>query len=263
MIFTVENGSFEYTKEKQLFSDINLSVEQGDILSILGSNGIGKTTLLKCALGFLKWKKGRTLIDGQDVRSMPGKKFWQKVGYVPQARLSSFVYTVEEMVLLGRNSHLRPFEQPNDEDKRAAEKALQMVGMNKLKDKLCSRISGGELQMVLMARALATEPKLLVLDEPESGLDFRNQLVVLDTIRSLSKDKGISAIVNTHYPEHALAISNKALILEHGGTHVFGNAMDVINETELKKAFDVDVRIRSFDFEKVRYTAVMPISICE
>ena len=117
--------------------------------------------------------------------------------------------------------------------------------------------------MVLMARALATEPKLLVLDEPESGLDFRNQLVVLDTIRSLSKDKGISAIVNTHYPEHALAISNKALILEHGGTHVLGNAMDVINETELKKAFDVDVRIRSFDFEKVRYTAVMPISICE
>ena len=129
----------------------------------------------------------------------------------------------------------------------------------KLKDKLCTEMSGGELQMVLIARALTINPKMLVLDEPESNLDFRNQLIILETIRKLSKKRGISAIVNTHYPEHALKISDKALILNREGRNIFGHAEEVINEENMKQAFSVQVHINQFEYRGAGYRSVVPL----
>lgn len=261
MNFEVEHASFGYRKEPDILKDIHFQIGKGEILSILGSNGVGKTTLLKCTLGFLPWRSGQTLIDGKPWSEWKNQEIWKRIGYVPQAKRSAFSYTTEEMVLLGRNAHLGLLSQPTKKDYDHAKECLEMVGMSRLIGKLCNEISGGELQMVLIARALATDPELLILDEPESNLDFKNQLIVIHTIRDLCKERGISSIVNTHYPEHALAISHKAMILNRDGTNAFGPANEIINEERLAKAFDVDVRIRSFMVVDNTHTCVLPIDI--
>ena len=261
MNFEVKNGCFGYFNGKQILNDINFNVSEKEILSILGSNGVGKTTLLKCTLGLLNWKSGETLIDGKNIKSMKHSELWKSIGYVPQAKLSAFAYTVDEMVLLGRNSHLKMLEQPGKKDIEIAQKCIDRIGIGYLKGKLCSQISGGELQMVLIARALAAEPKLLILDEPESNLDFKNQLIVLDTIKDLRDNEGISSIVNTHYPDHAISISDKALILNRDGSSIFGDANSCITESNLGKAFDVNVKIEDFYHADKKHTCVLPLSI--
>jgi len=165
------------------------------------------------------------------------------------------------MVLLGRNSHLKMFEQPRKKDIEITHRCMERIGISYLKGKLCSQISGGELQMVLIARALAAEPKLLILDEPESNLDFKNQLIVLDTIKSLRDEEGISSIVNTHYPDHAISISDKSLILNRDGSSIFGPADIVISEDNLAKSFGVDVKIEDFYHFDKKYTSVFPIAL--
>lgn len=261
MIFEVKEASFGYKKGPDILKNLSLSVNDGEILSILGSNGVGKTTLLKCTLGFLPWRTGCTYIDGKPWHEWKNQEIWKKIGYVPQAKRSAFSYTTEEMVLLGRNAHLGILAQPTKKDYRFAQECLDMVGMSRLRGKLCNEISGGELQMVLIARALATDPELLILDEPESNLDFKNQLIVINTIHRLCRERGISSIVNTHYPEHALAISDKALVLNRDGSNVFGKADEVITEENLCKAFDVDVRIRDFMIEDKRHVCVLPVDV--
>lgn len=261
MDFRVTDGCFGYADGRHILNNINFDVQQKEILSILGSNGVGKTTLLKCTLGLLKWYSGATSIDGKNVQAMKHAELWKNIGYVPQAKLSAFAYTIDEMVLLGRNSHLGMLQQPGKKDKEIAEKCIDRIGIGYLKGKLCSKISGGELQMVLIARALASQPKLMILDEPESNLDFKNQLIVLETIKSLRDEEGISSIVNTHYPEHAISISDKALILNRDGSSVFGPADRSIVEPTLEKAFGVNVKIKDFYHSEKKYTCVLPLFI--
>lgn len=261
MNFAVKDGCFGYSEKRRILNHIDFEICEKEILSILGSNGVGKTTLLKCTLGLLNWKSGETQIDGKSLRNMKHTEIWRQIGYVPQAKLSAFAYTVEEMVLLGRNSHLKMLEQPGKKDWEIAEKCIDKIGIGHLKGKLCSKISGGELQMVLIARALSAQPKLLILDEPESNLDFKNQLIVLETIKNLRDEEGISAIVNTHYPAHAISISDKALILNRDGSSVFGPAHSSIIEENLEKAFGVNVKIKDFYHREKKYTCVLPLSI--
>ena len=261
MTFEVVNGSFGYDKSRDILKNISFKVEQDTVLTILGSNGVGKTTLVKCMLGLLKWTGGQTLLDGVPVSQMKYTDFWKKIGYVPQAKLSAFAYTVEEMVLLGRNAHLKMAELPGERDRQIALDALDCIGVKHLQHKLCSKISGGELQMVHIARALAAEPALLILDEPESNLDFRNQLIVLNTIQHLSKEKHISSIVNTHYPEHAISISDDTLILQGNGSCTWGPTREVITEPLLREAFGVNVKIADIPLEHGSYTCVMPVAL--
>ena len=243
MNFEVKNGCFGY-KKKQILNDISISVNDGEVMSVLGSNGVGKTTLIKCMIGLLKWKSGCSELDGTNISQLRHRELWQKIAYVPQAKGSAFSYSAIDMVTLGRSAHLGTFSQP---------------GITYLHDKLCNEMSGGELQMVLIARALTIDPCMLVLDEPESNLDFKNQLIILDTIKNLSEKRGISAIVNTHYPEHALKISDKALILNRDGTSEYGAAEEVINEENMRRSFSVQVYIDNFEYEGVRHKSVVPL----
>ena len=142
-----------------------------------------------------------------------------------------------------------------------AEEAMEEIGVTYLRDKLCTEMSGGELQMVLIARALTISPSMLVLDEPESNLDFKNQLIILETIQKLSKNRGISAIVNTHYPEHALKISDKALLLNQDGTNIFGDAAEVINVENMRHSFSVQVHINQFSVDGREYRSVVPLHL--
>ena len=229
------------------------------VILVVGVNGVGKTTLIKCMIGLLKWKSGCSELDGTNISQLRHRELWQKIAYVPQAKGSAFSYSAIDMVTLGRSAHLGTFSQPGKEDRAAAERAMEDMGITYLHDKLCNEMSGGELQMVLIARALTIDPCMLVLDEPESNLDFKNQLIILDTIKNLSEKRGISAIVNTHYPEHALKISDKALILNRDGTSEYGAAEEVINEENMRRSFSVQVYIDNFEYEGVRHKSVVPL----
>lgn len=260
MTFEVKNGCFCYPHTKQqVLHNICLRVESGQVLSVLGSNGVGKTTLLRCMMGLLKWDSGETLLDGTALSQIPGRQLWQKIAYVPQAKSSVFSYTAKEMVTLGRSAHLGMFEQPGAKDHELAISCMESVGILHLMDKRCNEMSGGELQMVLISRALTANPAMLVLDEPESNLDFKNQLTVLNCIKNLSRERGISVVVNTHYPDHALQIADKALILNRDGTCTYGGSGSVISEENLHRAFSVQVRIRDVEVDHRGYRCVIPV----
>lgn len=261
MNFSVRNGYFGYVRGSQILKNVNLEVASGQVLCILGPNGVGKTTLLRCMMGMLSWQSGASFLDDRDLSLYPEREVWKRIAYVPQARGLSFAFTALETVMMGRSSHIGLLKQPKEEDRNVALEALKECGVAHLKEKKCTQMSGGELQMVLIARALAAKPKMLVFDEPESNLDFRNQLVVLQTIRNLVKGKGLCAIVNTHYPEHAMRIADRALLLHRDGTNESGPVEDVLTECRLCETFQVRVHIQQFEWEGKRYTDVVPVSL--
>ena len=260
MKLSVQDGCFSYRAGQPLLEHIRFEVESGDVLAILGPNGAGKTTLLKCMLNLLHWREGQTLLDGEDVGAMPVRALWQKVAYVPQAKQTSLFCTVEEMVLLGRSSRIGAFSAPSKEDFRQARAAIERLGLSHLFGRRCCELSGGEVQMVLIARALASQPGVLVLDEPESNLDFKNQLLVLDTIEDLARS-GLTCIFNTHFPAHALRRANQALLLGRGGKSVCGKTCDVVTEDRISEFFGVRAVIGEMQTPLGVYQDVIPVSI--
>ncbi len=260
MKLAVENGSFAYKAGKNILENINFSIDSGDLLAILGPNGAGKTTLLRCIMGFLKWSDGKSTLDGTDISKLSARALWSKVAYVPQAKSAICSYTIEDMIMLGRGSNMGFFSQPTEEDRDAVEKIINQLNISFLKGKACNEISGGELQMVLIAKALASAPEVLILDEPESNLDFRNQLMVLDTISKLVRS-GMTCIFNTHYPAHALQRANKALILDKNKNALFGDTLSVVTEENIEKAFGVRAVIGEVETNQSIMKDVIPLSI--
>ena len=165
--------------------------------------------------------------------------------------------TALEMVLLGRNAYLSVFRQPQKEDEQIARQAMEELEISHLEDKRCSQISGGQLQMVLIARALAARPKMLFFDEPESNLDIKNQMIILETITRLCRQKQIACIFNTHYPAHALSTAYSALLLDRQGNALFGKAEEVVCEENIRKAFGVNVRIHKVTHGERVYQSVL------
>lgn len=245
MTLTVKDAAFSYG-EKTVFEKVNFEVKGGEILAVLGPNGSGKTTLLRCVMGMLKLKSGYAGIDGKDVKEMSAAEFWRKTAYVPQSRGDRApAYPVFETVLLGRSSSIGMFGKPTEKDELIAREAIKKLGIEALADRKCSELSGGERQMVYIARAIAAEPGILILDEPESNLDFRNQMIVLETMKKLAED-GMACVFNTHYPEHAMRIADKALLLNNG-TAETGTTGEIMTEAKIGEAFGVDVRIGTVD----------------
>ncbi len=260
MRLKVEKGTFYYKKSVPIFENISFEAKEGEILAILGPNGAGKTTMLRCITGMLKWRSGKSILDEEDIAAMRPKKLWSKMAYVPQAKSVSSAYTALEMVLLGRSSHMNVFEAPKESDVEKALEVLGFLGIAHLAEKKCSEVSGGELQMILIAKALVSDPEILVLDEPESNLDFKNQLVVLDAMSNLAA-QGMTCIFNTHYPAHALQRAQKSLILSKGGSYVFGDTVSVVTEENIRKAFGVDAVIGEIETPGNMLKNVIPINI--
>lgn len=261
MILEVKHGCFGYPKQPEILKDINVELEEGHILSVLGPNGIGKTTLLKCMIGLLPWRSGCTLLGGQNITEMKEKEIWSMISYIPQTHGFSFSYTGLEMVMLGRSSHLGLFEQPGAKEIQMAEEMMERVGITRLANKDCNHMSGGELQMVLIARALINEPKLIILDEPETGLDFHNQILVLNMIEKLAHEDGISAIMNTHYPTNAMRIADEALMINHSTERFYGKASDILNEKNISASFDVNVIVDEVKYENKVIRSIIPVSL--
>ena len=260
MKLEVKKGGFRYTeKENMILSNLHFSADKGDILAILGPNGAGKTTLLRCTMGLLRWNEGISELDGQDMRKIPYRELWKTVSYVPQARHTTGAYTVEEMVLIGRSSRIGKFGTPGKKDIKKSNEVIDKLNLTKIRKKYCSEISGGELQMVLIARALASDPRILILDEPESNLDFKNQLIVLDTMSELAAE-GLTFIFNTHYPAHALRRANKALMLSKNGEYLFGSTGKIVTEESIAKVFGVHAIIGEIETPCNIYQNVFPVA---
>ena len=217
MKLEVRGGCFAYPKsDRQILKEISFCAASGQTVAILGPNGAGKTTLLRCIMGLFRWQSGMTYLDGVALRELAPGQLWRTISYVPQMRVASAAYTVEETVLLGRSARIGPFALPGQADVQAAEAAMDRLGLLPLRQQKCSALSGGQMQLVLLARALVNDPQVLILDEPESNLDFRNQLLMLETIADLAR-QGVLCLFNTHYPAHALRWAAHALLLEQTG----------------------------------------------
>lgn len=243
MKMEIHAASFGFAQDRRLFENLSASLEDGNILAVLGPNGAGKTTLLRCILGFRSLNEGTITFDGKTAQELGAKKFRQLTAYVPQAHRQIFGYTCMEMVLLGRGAYLSFFEQPSGHDYALAREAMERVGIGHLRDRLCTTLSGGEMQLVLIARALASRPKLLVLDEPETGLDFRNQIAILKMLSALAKKDHIGILLNTHDPNHAYAIADQVILFTADHKTVVGDKETVLTAANIQKAFGVEITL--------------------
>lgn len=257
MIFELDNMTCGYG-DKAVLSDISFTVESGQMLSILGPNGVGKTTLFKSMLGLLHPLKGRVLVDGEDIASWPEKRKAQVIGYIPQSHVPPFPYTVIQVVVMGCVAHLGTFAAPGAEDYEYAERMLDCLGVLHLKDRVYTEISGGERQMVLISRALVQQPKILLMDEPTANLDFGNQARVLDVVNALA-DAGMIVVMTTHAPDHTFLCHTQVALIERGGKVTFGSADDVVTEENLQRAYGIDVAIMHGQHDKQRLTGCIPI----
>jgi iron complex transport system ATP-binding protein len=229
---------------KTVLKDISVKVESGELLCLLGPNGVGKTTFFKSILGFLKLQGGDITINGENIKKWSRRKLAQIIGYVPQAHIPPFPFKVIDVVTMGRTAHMGSFSSPSEKDTAIAEEALKSLGVYFLKDRIYTEISGGERQMVLIARALTQQPQILVLDEPTSNLDFGNQVRVLEQINRLVQ-KGMGVIMTSHFPDHAFLCSGKVALMKRNNDFVVGSADEVITEENLRSAYGVDVKITS------------------
>lgn len=259
----VTGGSFAYEKRGTLFKDISFKLDKGQILTVLGLNGVGKTTLLKCIIGIYKWSSGSTYIDDISLKKYRQIDIWKKISCVSQVQKLVFAYTVLDMVVMGRAPYLSVFSSPSEKDREKVLEVLSELSIDHLADKSCGEISSGELQLVMIARALVSEPQIMVLDEPESHLDLSNQMLILRVLKNLSQKKKITCIINTHYPQHALSISDKTLLLGRNQNHIYGSTSDIIKEENLKEYFDLDVKIINYKDEHMFGEMIYPCELAQ
>ncbi len=243
----VKNISFSYDKDSPaVFENISFSIEKGDVLCVLGPNGTGKTTLIKCINVLHKVNEGEVYLNGANIQNLSFRDISRTVGYIPQGHVPSFPFTVFDVVLMGRSPYVNITSSPKEKDREIAMNALETLGIEDLKDKPYTNLSGGERQLVFLARVLAQEPDLLILDEPTNHLDFGNQIKLLEIIEQLSK-LGLAVIMSSHYPDHAFLAASKVAIMKDKGFIDFGTPEDVLSEENLKKAYGIDVKLMELD----------------
>lgn len=250
MSIEVKNLNFSYG-ERQILFDINFKAEKGEFLSILGPNGVGKSTLFRCVLGLLSGYSGQVIVDGQDARSLSVRESARRIAYIPQSSAPAFNYSVFDIVLMGRTSGLSTFRTPKAADREKCYWAMEKVGISHLENRCYHRLSGGERQLVLIARALTQDAPILMLDEPTANLDFGNQIRVLAQARELARE-GYTVIQTTHNPEQSYLYSDKILALQHGRVLTCGKPAQVLTEETMKRLYGVDVEVLSLFEDRAR-----------
>ena len=222
--------------------DVSLVLDAGQVVALLGPNGGGKTTLFRTLLGLLPAQGGSVRLDEDDVADLSRTEVARRIAYVPQAQGGYFPFGVLDVVHMGRTAHLGAFSVPGPRDREAALAALARVGIERLADAVYTRISGGERQLVLIARALAQAAPLIVMDEPTASLDFGNQVRVLEEIRRL-RAAGVGILLSTHHPDHALQIADRVALLHEGRLLADAPPKDAISPSHLRLVYGVDVEL--------------------
>ncbi len=241
MRLSADNLAFGYGT-RRVGSGVTLELNAGEVLCLLGPNGSGKTTLFKTLLGLLPPQAGNVLIDGHDARTLARDEIARQISYVPQVHGAFFPYTVREIVLMGRTAHLGLFSAPSARDHAAALDAIRRMGIAHLADAVYTQISGGERQLALIARALAQDARMVIMDEPTANLDFGNQVRVLERIRALAGE-GIGVLLSTHDPDHAFLCADRVAMLHQGGLTACGAAAEVMTAEKLQQLYGVPVMV--------------------
>jgi iron complex transport system ATP-binding protein len=219
---------------------LDVGLREGEVLALLGPNGSGKTTLLKTLLGILAPLGGAALIDERPIASYPAPERARRIAYVPQSHVPTFAFTVETVVLMGRTAHGNLFSAPSRRDRQVAARTLERFGIAALAARPYTMISGGERQLVLLARALAQEPRFIVLDEPTASLDFGNQGKVMREMRALA-GAGHGVLFTTHDPNHALRAADRAFLMRDGQRLAEGGVRDVLTRAQLESLYGAPV----------------------
>jgi iron complex transport system ATP-binding protein len=220
---------------------LDLAVTAGTVTCLLGPNGVGKTTLFKTLLALLPPLSGIVEIDGSDLSRLDRQSIARHIAYVPQAQIAEFPYTVIDLVVMGRTAHLGTFGGPRRADHEAAMAALDQLGITALAERDSTRISGGQRQLALIARALAQQTRIIVMDEPTASLDLGNRIRVLDTIRALA-ECGLAIVLSTHEPEHAFVVADRVAILGRD-RFLVGPVESVMTSQELSHLYGVALSV--------------------
>jgi len=243
MIYEIEKIRFAYpSSEKCVLDGLSLTVDEGEIVSVLGRNGAGKSTLLNCMLGLLRPQSGKLLLAGRDITAMSGREIAAVAGYVPQSHEPSFAFNVMDFVMMGCAQRIGLFSKPGKSEREDAEAALNELDITALADKPYTEISGGERQKATIARAIVSKPRVVLFDEPTAHLDYGSQLLVLRIIKKLSQ-QGYSVAITTHNPDHALLLGGKAALLDTDGKLISGSVEQVVTQENLSRIYQTDVRL--------------------
>ncbi len=246
-LLRVENLAFSYGR-RQVFRDVSFSVPAGQIVCLMGPNGCGKTTLLDNIMAIHRPDQGSITLLGKPLHAYKRHEIASEIAYVPQIHDVHFPYTVREVVMLGRTAYTGLFGEPDEEDEAVCLAAMRRVGVDRFADQPYSRLSGGEIKLVLLARALGQQTRLILMDEPTAHLDYRNELLFLETIASLVAKERISVLMATHSPEHAfyfagLGTETRAAMFKDGTIFAYGDPEEVITEAALEQVYGVKARI--------------------
>lgn len=240
---TVSNLSFSYRKGKKILENVDFSIQQGDVLTILGPNGSGKTTLLNCLLTNNTKYHGSIRLLGRDLKTYQTKEYAASVAYVPQLARLNFEYTVEDFVLMGVNPHKSFFEQPGSRDYDIVYRSLELLGIRHLAPRLMGEISGGERQLAYIARALTQQPKIIIMDEPTSALDYSNQYKVIQILKQLNQE-GYTVILTSHNPEYAFMLGGYVGMIYRNQPFRFGLVDALMTDDNLSALYGTDIRVK-------------------
>ncbi len=254
MILNIDRLSFSHN-EAPLLCELSLSVNAGEVVCLLGPNGSGKTTLLDCVLGFYRPNKGSITLGGKEISAYSRSQLAKQVAYVPQKHTPSFPYSVREVVRMGRTAHAGLLGVPGKEDAAVCDETLRQVGLESFADRPYTSLSGGELKLVLLARALAQKAPLMLLDEPTASLDFKNEMRFLETLAELAQREKIGVLMATHALQHAFWFESRGLpvktvLLKKGEPAMTGTPQELLTPQTLAAVYGVRAAVNETTDEK-------------
>jgi iron complex transport system ATP-binding protein len=236
LMLAVEGASYRLPDGRMVFRDVHCTAMAGEVTCVLGPNGVGKSTLLRCLSGLLSLAGGTIHIDGRPLPAFSRRDLGRLIALVPQSDNPAFAFTVAEMVRMGRAPHLPALAAPGSDDRAIAEAMLRRLGIAHLAERLYPDLSGGERQLVLIARALTQQPRLLILDEPTAHLDFARAAEVLELISELAAE-GLAVVMTTHAPDQAFLVAARTLTLRPDFNMAFGPTGEVLTEASLRELY--------------------------
>lgn len=238
---------------------VSCNADHGDVLCLVGPNGCGKTTLFRLMLGSIPISHGGITIDGRDTKSLSAKELASLIAYIPQYHSPVFAYTVLDIVMMGRASHFSSFEAPKAADREAAFAALEKVNALQLANKKYTALSGGQRQLILIARAICQSAKVLVMDEPAANLDYANHQLLLEVIADLAMH-GYCVVMSTHSPEHPFSVGSKVLLMKAGRVAGFGPPREIITPQNLQSVYNIEMDVVTIhDRYGVERTICLPV----